>query len=169
MKSLLRFLQMDTQLLGFKLKYKFCRENKYPPTKAHGGDAGYDLCAAEYCEIPAGGKAIVKTGLILVIPTGHYGRVAPRSSVAWKFHSDVGAGVIDSIYREEVGVVIFNHGNSVMKFNPGDRVAQIIIERYLDLETEEVDSFETTERTGGFGSTGVTLAELQKNVSSTNG
>ena len=67
------------------------------------------MCSACPCVIPPEGKGMVSTGLSMAIPQGYYGRVAPRSSLAWKNHIDVGAGVIDSDYRGEVKVILFNH------------------------------------------------------------
>lgn len=55
---------------------------------------------------------LVKTDLSIAIPEGYYGRIAPRSSLAWKNHIDVGAGVIDEDYRGPLGVVLFNHGDT---------------------------------------------------------
>ena len=65
---------------------------------------------AASCKIKAGGKELCKTGISIKMPPGVYGRVAPRSGLAWKKHIDVGAGVIDADYRGNVGVVLFNHG-----------------------------------------------------------
>jgi dUTP pyrophosphatase len=62
--------------------------------------------------VPANGKALVKTGISMAIPMGNYGRIAPRSGLAWKNFINVGAGVIDSDYRGELGVLLFNHANT---------------------------------------------------------
>ncbi len=73
------------------------------PVRGSALAAGYDLASAIDVVVPARGKAIVKTDLAVVIPEGCYGRVAPRSGLAWKNHIDVGAGVIDADYRGNVG------------------------------------------------------------------
>ena len=84
------------------------------PTKGSALAAGYDLYSVSDLTIPAHGKSIVKTGLVtnfkkaIKVPTGNYGRIAPRSGLAVKNFIDVGAGVIDEDYRGEVGVVLFN-------------------------------------------------------------
>eukprot|EP00457_Paulinella_chromatophora_P020577 gb/GEZN01022656.1/.p1 GENE.gb/GEZN01022656.1/~~gb/GEZN01022656.1/.p1 ORF type:complete len:160 (+),score=12.68 gb/GEZN01022656.1/:37-516(+) len=123
--------------------------------------AGYDLASAENTVIPARGKGIVKTDLALGLPDGVYGRVAPRSGLAWKNHIDVGAGVIDQDYRGNVGVVLFNHGAEDLKISIGDRVAQLILERIAIAEVREVTELSDTERgVGGFGSTGVSAPAL---------
>merc|ERR1712146_154259 len=91
--------------------------------------AGFDLASSQKVSVPAGGKAIVKTGLSIATPTGTYARIAPRSGLAVKRMIHVGAGVVDADYRGEVGVVLFNHGPEVFEVAPGDRVAQLILEK----------------------------------------
>jgi dUTP pyrophosphatase len=126
----------------------------FKPTKSY-GDAGYDLYSAHEVLIEPHGKAIIKTNLAIAIPAGYYGRIAPRSSIAWKLHTDIGAGVIDSVYRGEIGVVMFNHSNDSIQFKVGDKIAQIVFEKYYDFELIETTTLDSTVRgTGGFGSTG---------------
>ncbi|EIE26694.1 putative Deoxyuridine 5'-triphosphate nucleotidohydrolase [Coccomyxa subellipsoidea C-169] len=118
--------------------------------------AGYDLASAYDCTVPAHGKAVVKTGLSIAIPAGTYARVAPRSGLAVKHFIDTGAGVVDEDYRGEVGVVLFNHGDADFSVKKGDRVAQLILERIMTPEVEEVEDLDATLRgAGGYGSTGV--------------
>lgn len=82
--------------------------------------------------------------------------VAPRSGLAWKHSIDVGAGVIDADYRGPVGVILFNHSDTDFEVKPGDRIAQLIIEKIITPEVLEVDDLDSTVRgEGGFGSTGV--------------
>lgn len=126
------------------------------PSRGSKDSAGFDLAAAHAISVPAKGKAIVKTGLSVAIPTGTYARIAPRSGLAAKKMIHVGAGVVDADYRGEVGVVLFNHGPEAFEVAPGDRVAQLILEKIDMLPCEEVDSLDSTTRgAGGFGSTGV--------------
>lgn len=128
--------------------------NSTIPTRQSAEAAGYDLSAAEPCIIPSHGKGIIKTGLRMTCPEGTYGRVAPRSGLAWKKHIDVGAGVIDRDYTGEVGVVLFNHGDEDLRVEAGDRVAQLVLERIVTPDVVEVKSLEETERGAcGFGST----------------
>ena len=127
-----------------------------PPIRGTPNSAGLDLSALEDGVIPAHGKGLVKTGIAMAIPGGWYGRIAPRSSLAWKKHIDVGAGVIDADYRGDIGVVLFNHSDEDFTYQGGDRVAQLIIERCLMAEPLEVDKLDQTVRgDGGYGSTGV--------------
>ena len=103
----------------------------------------------------------------MAIPIGNYGRVAPRSGLAVKNFIDVGAGVIDADYRGEVKVLLFNFSDSDFKVSPGDRIAQLIIEKYTRTEIEEVDDLDTTVRgEGGFGSTGFKFGDNKENVNS---
>ena len=103
---------------------------------------------------------LVKTGLSISMPTGCYGRIAPRSGLALKKFIDVGAGVVDEDYRGELGVVLFNFGEEDFKINMGDKIAQLIFERIKTPTIVETDDLEETGRgKKGFGSTGVKLEE----------
>ena len=82
------------------------------PTRGSALAAGYDLYSAEKVVVPRGGRKVVQTGICLAIPTGHYGRVAPRSGLASKHGIDTGAGVIDEDYRGLLGVLLFNFGDA---------------------------------------------------------
>ncbi|KAI8807442.1 mitochondrial deoxyuridine 5'-triphosphate nucleotidohydrolase [Cladochytrium replicatum] len=125
------------------------------PARATPGSAGYDLCASEPCVIPAHGRSLVKTGLVIALPEGTYGRIAPRSGLAVKHFIDTGAGVIDGDYRGEVGVLLFNFGEKDFAVAEGDRIAQLILERIAVADVVEVESMDETKRgAGGFGSTG---------------
>ena len=138
------------------LKVQRLNNNAALPKRSTEGAAGYDLCAAHDCTIPAGGKGLVKTGLSISFPVGLYARIAPRSGLALKKFIDVGAGVVDSDYRGDVGVVLFNHGDQEFQVKMGDRIAQLILEKIDTPPVEEVQGHDSTVRgTGGFGSTGV--------------
>jgi len=130
-------------------------ENASMPTLGSGQSAGFDLYSAEKITLEAKGKAIIPTNLKIQVPKGTYGRIAPRSGLAWKKFIDVGAGVIDADYRGNVGVVLFNHSNEDVVFEIGDRVAQLILEKYETAVVVCVDELDDTYRgSGGFGSTG---------------
>ena len=101
----------EVNMSKLALRVKKLSEHATIPVRASARAAGYDLFAAYDTSIDAHGKALVKTDISLAIPNGHYGRIAPRSSLAWKNHIDVGAGVIDEDYRGPLGVVLFNHAN----------------------------------------------------------
>ena len=125
------------------------------PTRANDSDAGYDLYSTQEGVIPAGGRRIVKTGISIAIPPGYYGRIAPRSGLAIKRGIDVLAGVVDSGYRGEVGVVLQNLSEHDFPFSQGERIAQLILEQCNTIGWVEVEELEDSVRSdGGFGSTG---------------
>lgn len=126
------------------------------PTRANPNDAGADLYSIESLVIPPLSRGIVKTGIVLEIPESYYGRIAPRSGLAAKYGIDVLAGVIDSSYRGEIGVVLFNSDSSnSFTVNMGDRIAQLIIEsHYNPVFVEVLELTETNRGEGGFGSSG---------------
>ena len=128
------------------------------------GAAGYDLAAAQTAVVPAHGKLLVKTGLSISMPTGCYGRIAPRSGLALKKFIDIGAGVIDEDYRGEIGVVLFNFGDEDFEINVGDKIAKLIFEKIKTPAVVETDSLEETGRGDrGFGSTGIKLTDTKPN------
>ena len=135
------------------------------PVRGSMGAAGYDLAAAQAAVVPAHGKCLVKTGLAMALPPGCYGRVAPRSGLAIKKFIDVGAGVIDSDYRGELGVILFNFGEEDFVVNMGDRIAQLIIEKIKTPKIKEVNDLEGTGRgSGSYGSTGVNDAKRNEDA-----
>ncbi len=126
------------------------------PVRGSKHAAGFDLSAAHPSVVPAGGMSMIKTDLAIATPPGTYGRVAPRSGLALKKSIATGAGVIDADYRGNVGVILFNHGKEDFTVNPGDRVAQLVLERVCMASAEEVEELPETARSGGgFGSTGI--------------
>ncbi|NXM27004.1 DUT protein, partial [Oxyruncus cristatus] len=138
-----------------RLRFTKLSENAFAPSRGSARAAGYDLYSAYDCVIPPMEKAVVKTDIQIALPSGCYGRVAPRSGLAAKHFIDVGAGVIDEDYRGNVGVVLFNFGKETFEVKKGDRIAQLICERIYYPELEEVDALDDTDRgEGGFGSTG---------------
>jgi dUTP pyrophosphatase len=128
-----------------------------PPTYARNGDAAFDLRSAEERVLQPGEKHIVKTGLRVAIPEGYVGLIWDRSSMVTKGKTlHCLAGVIDSGYRGEVGVVLKNLDDSEFKIEKNMKVAQMLIQPVMSarlVEVEELD--ENTDRgAGGFGSTG---------------
>ncbi len=125
------------------------------PEYASPGAAGADLRSSVALEIPAGGRAAVPTGLSIEIPPGHVGLVWPRSGLAVRHGIDTLAGVIDSDYRGEVKVVLVNHGPDPFRIGPGDRIAQLLLQRVERASFARQRDLAPTERgSGGFGSTG---------------
>jgi len=135
---------------------KWLEPNAALPKRANDIDAGYDLFATHAIQIVSqGGRALVKIGISIAIPPGYYGRIAPRSGLALKKGIDVLAGVVDASYRGELGVVLINHGLEPFDIVPGDRIAQLIIEKCHTVEWQEVDTLPDSQRgADGFGSSG---------------
>lgn len=122
-------------------------------------DAGYDLFAFEDTLIPARGDALVSTQIAVGIPQGCYGRVAPRSGLAVKNHIDVGAGVIDRGYTGEVKVLLINHSDTPYQVKRLDKIAQLILEKYMHCPVKEVKNLQeivgmSLRGSAGFGSSG---------------
>jgi dUTP diphosphatase len=132
-----------------------CAGEGAAPEYASPGAAGADVRASAAVEILPGGRAAVPTGLFLEIPPGHVGLVWPRSGLAVRHGIDTLAGVIDSDYRGEVKVVLVNHGTEPFRIAPGDRIAQVLVQRVERAEFRRAAALEPTDRgAGGFGSTG---------------
>jgi dUTP pyrophosphatase len=138
------------------MKIKTLNINAKLPTTSTIFSAGYDLASTEEVVIAPHERKLVKTGLMLEIPPGYYGRIAPRSGLALKHGIDVFAGVIDSDYRGEIGVILYNSDKEKsFHISTGDRIAQIIFEKcyHFDFENQDILS-DTSRGEGGFGSTG---------------
>jgi dUTP pyrophosphatase len=131
------------------------------PTRGSPKAAGYDLYSTESYTLRPNERRLFKTGLNMAIPFGMYGRIAPRSGLAFKKGIDVLAGVIDEDYRGDIGVILINLGQEDFKVVVGDKIAQIIFEFYNEVLFEEQtvqsnpqEALGNTERgSGGFGST----------------
>ena len=141
--------------LSGALKFLKLDERALLPTRGSPHAAGLDLYAIERVEFQPGGWSAVRTGLAVAIPQGFYGRVAPRSGLAVEYGLDVLAGVVDSDYRGELRCVLINHGRAPQTVEPGQRIAQLVIEAIITPQPEWAASLDETERgAGGFGSTG---------------
>jgi dUTP pyrophosphatase len=129
------------------------------PGYAHPGDAGADLVARiEVLLEPAGGRAMVPTGIALALPPGYAGFVQPRSGLALRHGVTClnTPGLIDAGYRDELSVLLVNTDPEVpYRVQRGDRIAQLVIQRVESAAFVEVEALSDTERgLGGFGSTG---------------
>jgi dUTP pyrophosphatase len=129
------------------------------PERQHPGDAGYDLCAREAVRLPPrGGRALVPTGIAIAIPVGYAGFVQPRSGLALRHGVTClnTPGLIDAGFRDEISVLLINHDpNQAFDVAPGDRIAQLVIQRVHEIDWDEVESLDDTARgLGGWGSTG---------------
>jgi deoxyuridine 5'-triphosphate nucleotidohydrolase len=138
------------------IKYKRLDPKAIVPLRANPTDAGADLFSIEDIELLSMSRVLIKTGLSIEIPEGYYGRIAPRSGLAFKNGIDVLAGVIDSSYRGELCVLLLNAGSNSFSIKSGDRIAQLIIEAHYNMNFEETYELQQSNRgIGGFGSSGV--------------
>ena len=141
MTDMLRFKQLDSRAVL--------------PSRGSALAAGLDVCSIEDLRIEPRQRAIAKTGLAVAIPPGFYGRVAPRSGLAARNGLDVLAGVIDSDYRGELCVLLYNTGDEAIDLPAGSKICQLIIEQIITPEATWVSDLDETARgAGGFGSTG---------------
>jgi dUTP pyrophosphatase len=143
-----------------ELKVKLLNESAKLPYYSSAWAAGMDVHAADSFVVPAGSTKLVKTGIAVSWSgpdaSNYYLRVAPRSGLALKSGIFVNAGVIDWDYRGEIGVVLYNSSDVEFEVKPGDRIAQMILEKINRVNVVLTEELDLTDRgTGGFGSTGV--------------
>ena len=129
------------------------------PTYKTKGSSGMDLMAfiESPIKIAPNSSALIPTGISIAIPNEVEIQIRPRSGLAAKSNITVlnTPGTIDSDYRGEIKVILFNHGNDEFLINNGDRIAQMILTPIHKIDFEEVDQLpETIRGEGGFGSTG---------------
>ena len=121
------------------------------------GSAGLDLGADEPVALAPGERALVATGLALEIPAGFEGQVRPRSGLAVRHGVGMvnAPGTIDSDYRGEVKVILVNHGQAAVRFERGERIAQLVVASVVRATLVVAEALgETGRGAGGFGSTG---------------
>jgi dUTP pyrophosphatase len=128
------------------------------PTYAHPGDAGADLVTAVDVTLTPGERALVPTGISLALPDGYVALVHPRSGLAARHGLSIvnTPGTIDAGYRGEIKVLLINHDpQETIELRRGDRVAQLVIQRFERAAFVEVDALpESSRGAGGYGSTG---------------
>jgi len=128
------------------------------PSRSHPGDAGVDLYAACDVELGPGERAVVPTGIAIALPDGYAGFVHPRSGLAARHGVTIvnAPGTVDAGYRGEIRVTLLNTDpSSAVRFNRGDRIAQLVIQRVAAPCFHEVTALPGSARgDGGFGSTG---------------
>jgi len=128
------------------------------PERAHPGDAGADLFAAADVELAPGQRAVVPTGVAIALPDGYAAFVHPRSGLAARYGVTIvnAPGTVDAGYRGEIRVTLLNtDADSPVRFQRGDRIAQLVVQRVEHPVFQEVDRLPGSARgDGGFGSTG---------------
>ena len=141
-----------------ELRVRLLSENARLPLRAHDGDAGLDLHAAEGTTIAAGDRASVRTGIAIELPDGHAALVLPRSGLAVRHGIALvnAPGLIDCGYRGEIRVLLLNTDRAeAFEVEPGARIAQLLVLPFADLEPVQASELAATVRgDGGFGSSG---------------
>ena len=126
---------------------------------AHAGDAGADLTSTDEVRLPPFARALVGTGIAIALPAGYVGLVHPRSGLAAKLGVTVlnAPGTIDAGYRGEIKVPLINlDPEHTVVFHPGDRIAQLVVQRYVEARFIPAATLPGSDRAErGFGSTGV--------------
>jgi len=119
--------------------------------------AGIDLYSPISATIQPLERLLVPLDIAIELPKRTFGHILPRSGLALKNGIHIGAGVIDEDYRGNIGVLLFNLGDQPYTFSVGDRIAQLVIKKYENLDIVEKDSTDlskTIRDNGGFGSSG---------------
>ncbi len=138
-----------------KLFLKKMHADAVVPQFAHATDAGMDLCSTVEITIAPGTRVSVPTGIAMQIPDGYVGLIWDKSGISQKGGLKTLGGVIDAGYRGEMFVGLFNTSNEPYTYGPGQKVAQILIQKIEQPEIELVDDLENSDRgTGSVGSTG---------------
>ena len=147
---------MDDSIWGDpEIQIKKLSEDAIVPTRANEDDAGWDLYVPHDFLLPQQTRALVPTHIAIAIPNGYVGLIWDRSGVAVKKGVHRFAGVIDSGYRGEVKVCLWNSSELEVHFRKGERIAQILFQAIPSCQLTEVEELGTTTRgEGGFGSSG---------------
>jgi dUTP pyrophosphatase len=148
------------------MRVKKLLERAKLPQKAHAGDLGYDLCAAETMTIFPDETVLISTGIAIQFPEGYGGFIKDRSSVSTKHSVFTVAGVIDNGYIGEIKVAMHNAGDEPWYCAPGNKIAQLVLIPTVNFDVEEVDEVIPQDERGnnGFGSTGDSYEEMVTNT-----
>lgn len=137
------------------LKFKKTNPNAKLPTKNNESDTGFDVYCVEDKHIPARGSAVVDVGLeFAYITPGFWVKVEGRSGLGFKYGVSPHPGIIDSGYRGNAGIKLYNNTDSPYEVIAGDRIAQFVVYKNYDVAVEEGDTVESDRGASGFGSSG---------------
>lgn len=144
--------------MGVTVRIKKKRADLPTPVYKTKGSAGCDIVASEPATIQPGCRCLVPTGIFLEVPPGYECQVRPRSGLALSHGVTVfnSPGTIDSDYRGEVCILLYNAGVTPFEVQAGERIAQLVFAPVTQVTFEEAQELTDTARgTGGWGSTGV--------------
>ena len=142
-----------------EVRFKKLKKKKKIPTRGSKFSAGYDLYAAtnKDIQIPPHSTVKIGTGLAMDLPYGYFGAIFARSGIATKrgLRPANAVGICDADYRNEYIVALHNDTDEIQTIQAGERIAQLILLPYQDIDFKEVNELSNTDRgMGGFGSTG---------------
>ncbi len=141
--------------MSSQLRVRRLTEESFLPKRGTPYAAGLDLFSPVDTVVPPNERLLVKLDISIELEDGTFGHILPRSSLSLKNGIHIGAGVIDSDYRGNVGVLLFNLSQEPFHVKRGDRIAQLVVKKYEVVEPQEIFESSSTERgSGGFGSTG---------------
>ena len=144
--------------MGVKIKFQKINEKAITPHYIHEGDSGMDLFSCVNDVLSPGERKLIPTGLKAEIPRGYEMQIRPKSGLALKSGITVlnTPGTVDSGYRGEIAVILYNASNQNYEVAIGQKIAQAVISRIEEAEIEEVNELSNIIRgEGGFGSTGL--------------
>jgi dUTP pyrophosphatase len=127
------------------------------PAYARPGDAGLDILSSVDVQLEPGQRTVIPTGIAIALPDGYVALLHPRSGLAARFGLSIvnSPGTIDSGYRGEIKVIAINHGADRVSLARGDRIAQLVFQRFETANLVEVEDLPDSVRgLHGFGSTG---------------
>jgi dUTP pyrophosphatase len=143
---------MSTEVM---LKFKKINENAKLPTKNNESDTGFDVFCVEDKVIPAKDSAVVDVGLeFAYITPGYWVKVEGRSGLGFKHGISPHPGIIDSGYRGNAGIKLYNNTATDYEVKSGDRIAQFVVYENYNVVVEEGDTVESDRGASGFGSSG---------------
>lgn len=142
------------------MKVNIINKSRHPlPAYQTNQSAGMDIRAnlTEPIELKPLERKLIPTGLYIALPDGYEAQIRPRSGLAIKHGITLlnTPGTIDADYRGEIGVILVNLSNESFVINDGERICQMVVAQYQQIEWQTVESLDETERgAGGFGHTG---------------
>ena len=129
-----------------KIKAKKLYKDAQLPQTMRDGDAAMDFYSYKDYQIKPGERIIAETGIAIAIPAGYWGNIRDRGGLPAKHGIHTMAGVMDSNYRGEVQIIMINLGSEVYDIKKGHRICQMIIEEHEQVELEEVEKLDDTNR-----------------------
>jgi deoxyuridine 5'-triphosphate nucleotidohydrolase len=137
------------------LKFKKTNANAKLPTKNNESDTGFDVYCVEDKVIPGRGSDVVDVGLeFAYITPGYWVKIEGRSGLGFKHGISPHPGIIDSGYRGNAGIKLYNNTDTDYEVKSGDRIAQFVVYKNYDVAVEEGDTVESDRGASGFGSSG---------------